>query len=154
MNDEHFFFCKSLLFLWMNTGQYYLIILIQFNLMVRLMKHLGLISGGLFLIAAGAHSQERNPAHPNIVYVFPDQFRNDACGFWNQAEFNTYRKVKADPTITPNLNQFARESLVLTSAQSNNPVSSPIGQCLWRECIRLNKMEFLLTVIRILLRAV
>lgn len=90
------------------------------------MKHLNLFLGGLSLVATGAYAQsQQQQTHPNVIYVFPDQFRNDACGFWKQEDFKKYRKAEGDPTITPNLDKFARESLVLTSAQSNNPVSSP-----------------------------
>lgn len=62
---------------------------------------------------------------PNIIYVFPDQFRNHAMGFWGEEGFKQYINFRNDPVYTPNLNQFAKESLVLTSAQSNTPVSSP-----------------------------
>jgi uncharacterized sulfatase len=51
---------------------------------------------------------------PNVVFVFPDQFRQQAIGFMQQ-----------DPVITPNLDRFASESLVLTHAVSNYPVCSP-----------------------------
>ncbi len=51
---------------------------------------------------------------PNLVIVFPDQMRGQALGFMNE-----------DPVITPNLDRFAQESLVLTSAVSNYPVCSP-----------------------------
>ncbi len=51
---------------------------------------------------------------PNLVFIFPDQFRSQALGFMQQ-----------DPVITPNLDQFASESLVLTHAVSNYPVCSP-----------------------------
>ena len=51
---------------------------------------------------------------PNLVFIFPDQFRSQALGFMQQ-----------DPVITPNLDRFASESLVLTHAVSNYPVCSP-----------------------------
>lgn len=70
-------------------------------------------------------SESMTNSRPNVIYIFPDQFRNDACGFWRQNEFKEFRKQLGDPTITPNLNKFAKESLVLSHAQSNNPVSSP-----------------------------
>lgn len=63
--------------------------------------------------------------HPNIIYVFPDQFRNSAMQFWSENGFSQQVRFKADPVITPHLNQFAREAVVLTSAQSNCPLSSP-----------------------------
>lgn len=62
---------------------------------------------------------------PNIIYVFPDQFRNSALSFWDNADFKNEVNFNADPTHTPNLNKFARESVVFSSAQSNCPLSSP-----------------------------
>jgi len=67
----------------------------------------------------------QTPQHPNIIYVFPDQFRNSAMQFWNEDGFRQQVRFKADPVITPNLNRFAREAVVFTSAQSNCPLSSP-----------------------------
>src|SRR3712207_3811832 len=63
--------------------------------------------------------------HPNVIYVFPDQYRNQALGIWNQEGFRDKVNFQGDPVHTPNLNAFARESVVLTSAQSNCPLSSP-----------------------------
>lgn len=51
---------------------------------------------------------------PNLVYVFPDQYRKHAMGFLRQ-----------DPVLTPRLNGFANESLYLPHAVSNYPVCSP-----------------------------
>lgn len=62
---------------------------------------------------------------PNIIYVFPDQYRNHALGFWNEEGFKDQVNFQGDPVHTPYLNAFARESMVLTSAMSNCPVSSP-----------------------------
>ncbi|MGL4520453.1 MAG: sulfatase family protein [Phocaeicola sp.] len=62
---------------------------------------------------------------PNVIYIFPDQFRNHAMGFWSESDFKEYVNFKADPVYTPHLNKLARESIVLTSAMSNCPLSSP-----------------------------
>ena len=51
---------------------------------------------------------------PNLVFVFPDQMRGQAMGF-----------LKEEPVITPRLDRFADESLVLPQAVSNYPVCSP-----------------------------
>jgi len=51
---------------------------------------------------------------PNLVFVFPDEFRQQAIGFMNQ-----------DPVVTPNLDRFAAQSRVLTQAVSNCPICSP-----------------------------
>ncbi|MEI6555126.1 MAG: sulfatase [Paludibacter sp.] len=63
--------------------------------------------------------------HPNVIYVFPDQFRNCALHFWNDDAFKSYVNFKADPTHTPQIDKFAHEAVVLSSAQSNCPLSSP-----------------------------
>lgn len=75
----------------------------------------------LAVAACGTTAQER----PNIIYVFPDQFRNSAMAFWNEPDFAPYQGWKADPVQTPNLDRFARESVVLSRAMSNCPLSSP-----------------------------
>lgn len=62
---------------------------------------------------------------PNILYVFPDQMRNCAMGFWRESPYRDSVNFLGDPVYTPNLNQFAKESVVLTSAYSNCPLSSP-----------------------------
>lgn len=85
------------------------------------MKSLSTILSLSFLTGLSAQT----PQHPNIIYVFPDQFRNSAMQFWSQDGFKQQVRFKADPVITPNLNQFAREAVVFTSAQSNCPLSSP-----------------------------
>ncbi len=51
---------------------------------------------------------------PNLVFVMADQMRGQALGF-----------LKEDPVLTPNLDRFAGESLVLAQAASNYPVCSP-----------------------------
>lgn len=70
-------------------------------------------------------TQGKHDKHPNVIYVFPDQFRNQALGFWNEPNFRKQINFRGDPTYTPHLNAFARESLVLSSAMSNCPLSSP-----------------------------
>lgn len=76
---------------------------------------------GMALVPGSLWAQQR----PNIVYVFPDQFRNMAMGFWNEDGFRDKVNFRGDPVETPNLNRFAREAVVLTSAESNCPISSP-----------------------------
>lgn len=51
---------------------------------------------------------------PNLVFMFPDQFRRQAIGYMNE-----------DPVITPYLDKFASRSMVLTDAVSSYPVCSP-----------------------------
>jgi arylsulfatase A-like enzyme len=51
---------------------------------------------------------------PNLLIVMVDQMRGQAMGFMGE-----------DPVVTPYLDRFAAESLVLTHAVSNYPVCSP-----------------------------
>lgn len=87
-------------------------------------KSITISSAFLGLQLAGSLFAQTNE-HPNVIYVFPDQFRNHAMQFWSEKGFKEHVNFKADPVHTPNLNKFARESVVLSSAQSNCPVSSP-----------------------------
>jgi len=55
-----------------------------------------------------------SPRHPNVVFVFADQWRAQATGF------------AGDPDVrTPNLDRFADRSVRFTNAVSNCPVCSP-----------------------------
>ena len=86
------------------------------------------LAGGLGLLSLQACNTPQPDAaaqQPNVIYVFPDQFRNHALEFWGQAGFREKVNFRNDPVHTPNLNNFARESVVLTSAMSNCPLSSP-----------------------------
>ena len=73
----------------------------------------------------GETPQERPVSEPNIIYIFPDQMRNAAMGIWQKSPYKDSVRFTGDPVYTPNLDKFAEESIVLTSAMSNNPVSSP-----------------------------
>lgn len=84
------------------------------------------MAGGLGALALlGCQAPQKAVQYPNVIYVFPDQFRNHAMGFWNEEGFADQVNFRGDPVYTPNLNRFAREAVVLTSAQSNCPLSSP-----------------------------
>lgn len=80
---------------------------------------------GLFALQGCKAPQAEQTVRPNVIYVFPDQFRNQAMEFWGQEGFREKVNFRNDPVHTPRLNSFARESLVLSSAQSNCPLSSP-----------------------------
>ncbi len=68
----------------------------------------------LALLASQAFTFDRKPDHPNIVFVFPDQMRASCQGFLGE-----------EPVITPNIDRFAKQGLVLKQAVSNAPVCSP-----------------------------
>lgn len=51
---------------------------------------------------------------PNLIYVFADQWRAEAMGW-----------MQADQVQTPNIDQFAGESMCFTNAYSTYPLCSP-----------------------------
>jgi arylsulfatase A-like enzyme len=80
---------------------------------------------GLALLSVAGTGMTAAQTQPNIIYVFPDQFRNHAMHFWDTEPFGKSVRFRADPVHTPNLDRFAAESVVLSAAQSNCPLSSP-----------------------------
>lgn len=68
----------------------------------------------LLLITGIFHASEKEAKRPNVIFIFPDQLRNCSLGFMNE-----------EPVQTPNLDKFAKESVVFTQAISNFPVCSP-----------------------------
>ncbi len=76
-------------------------------------------------LAKAVHRSSGNSSPPNILMIFPDQWRYSALGFWNQPPFKGVLGTVADPVITPNLDALARESVVVTHAVSTMPVCSP-----------------------------
>lgn len=69
--------------------------------------------------------EQAKDQRPNIIYVYPDQFRNQAMAFWNEPDYAEHIGWKADPVRTPRLDGFADESIVFSRAMSNCPLSSP-----------------------------
>ena len=88
---------------------------------------LNYLIGGLGLLALQGCdvAKEQQSQKPNVIYIFPDQFRNQALEFWGDEGYRDQVNFKPDPVRTPRLNSFADESVVLTAAQSNCPLSSP-----------------------------
>ena len=38
---------------------------------------------------------------PNVIYIFPDQMRNHAMGFWREARFRDAVNFEGDPVQLP-----------------------------------------------------
>lgn len=101
---------------------------IRTNKGVELKKTFGILAGSMAMVPQMGLAQSvasQNPRLPNVVYVFPDQFRNFAMGFWGRPEYMNKLRTVGDPVHTPNIDRFAGESVVLSSAMSNCPLSSP-----------------------------
>ncbi|MCT4603827.1 MAG: sulfatase-like hydrolase/transferase, partial [Marinifilum sp.] len=73
------------------------------------------ITAGMTLIPQGLLSScTRKSKRPNLLFIFPDQYRKQAMGFMNQ-----------DPVVTPNIDKLAQEGVVFSHAVSNHPLCSP-----------------------------
>lgn len=88
---------------------------------MSLLKNMMLPISALAVAGCGQQQDQR----PNIIYVFPDQFRNQAMAFWNEPGYSEHVRWQADPVRTPRLDAFADESVVMSRAVSNCPLSSP-----------------------------
>ena len=62
---------------------------------------------------------------PNLLYVFPDQFRLMSLGIWQNPDYRDLIPGVGDPVHTPNLDAFIQQSTLLNNAVSNCPVCSP-----------------------------
>lgn len=79
---------------------------------------------GLAAVLSGCQNEPVKKM-PNVVYVFPDQFRKHAMSFWNTPEFEGAIRTQGDPVKTPELDKFAKEAVVFTNMVSNCPLCSP-----------------------------
>ena len=73
-------------------------------------------------IACRKHKDENLP---NIIFIFPDQYRNYSLEFWSQADNAKYLQGSPDPVSTPALDRLANEGVVFNRAVSNFPLCSP-----------------------------
>jgi len=82
----------------------------------RFLKGMGLSVTSVCLAGCtrDALSADKRRKAPNLLFVFPDQMRGSAMGFLGE-----------EPVLTPNLDRFSRESLVLPQTVSTYPVCSP-----------------------------
>ncbi|WP_281228984.1 sulfatase family protein [Flavobacterium aquiphilum] len=68
----------------------------------------------LFGVICTAQNNAKNKTAPNLLIILADQWRGQAMGFEGK-----------EPVMTPSLDKFAKESLVLTQMVANYPVCSP-----------------------------
>lgn len=71
-------------------------------------------SSCLLMINCSQQSDSIQQTQPNLLIIYPDQMRGQAMGF-----------LQDEPVLTPQLDAFAKESLVLTNAVANFPICSP-----------------------------
>jgi arylsulfatase A-like enzyme len=78
------------------------------------MKNVLFIFYIVMFFSACSKRHEKANSNPNLLFIFPDQFRPQAMGFMNE-----------DPVITPNLDKLASQGIFFTNAVSNRPLCSP-----------------------------
>jgi arylsulfatase A-like enzyme len=86
------------------------------------LKSVFTIGMGVLISATGV---AKKPPQPNVIIIFPDQFRQFSLGFWSQGDNARYIQGNPDPVNTPALDKLAREGVVFSRAISNFPLSSP-----------------------------
>ena len=86
-------------------------------------KYLALSVAGTASVVGTTLAAKRK--QPNLLFVFPDQMRREAMGFWQHGKFKGALPTVTDPVVTPTLDRLAEESVVFTQAVSTCPVCSP-----------------------------
>ncbi len=69
--------------------------------------------------------KEKGITRPNVIFIFPDQYRNYSLGFWSKEGNESYICGNPDPVSTPALDKLASEGIVFSRAVSNFPLCSP-----------------------------
>lgn len=93
-------------------------------------KHLFLFSmfSTLGIPSLPAKEMPQEPApdkRPNLLYIFPDQYRLFALGIWSDPAYKDAISTVGDPVHTPNLDRLAKQGALFTNVCSTQPVSSP-----------------------------
>lgn len=83
------------------------------------------VSAGVGAALLGGSVEAKPRKRPNLLYVFPDQFRRESLGCWRKPEYRDALRTGTDPVVTPTLDKLAGESIVFTQAVSTCPVCSP-----------------------------
>ena len=77
-------------------------------------KTILLALAGLSGVASACGADSGRGARPNLLFIFPDQYRAQALGCMGE-----------DPVLTPHLDRLAAEGIVCVNAVSTMPLSSP-----------------------------
>ena len=72
-----------------------------------------------------ASCSRKKDERPNVMIIFPDQYRQFSLGFWSQDDHSKYLQGAPDPVHTPALDRLANQGVVFSRAVSNFPLCSP-----------------------------
>ena len=85
-----------------------------------------LISSLPVVLLAGTCAQGfAQEQRPNLVYIFPDQYRLNALSLWSDPAYRNVLSTVGDPVHTPNIDRLAKQSVIFNRACSTCPLSSP-----------------------------
>ncbi len=85
-----------------------------------------LISSLPVVLLAGTCAQGfAQEQRPNLVYIFPDQYRLNALSLWSDPAYRNVLSTVGDPVHTPNIDKLAKQSVIFNRACSTCPLSSP-----------------------------
>ena len=79
----------------------------------------------LILLMAVLSCSSEKVGPPNIMIIFPDQYRQYSLGFWSQPGNEKYLQGAPDPVSTPALDRLANQGIVFSRSVSNYPLCSP-----------------------------
>lgn len=80
---------------------------------------------GMTLGSAAKEAGREEGKQPNLLYIFPDQYRMYALSIWSDPAYRSALSTAGDPVHTPNLDKLAKKGVLFNNACSTFPVSSP-----------------------------
>jgi len=90
------------------------------------MPYLKIIFILLFFVGTFISCEQKNEEKPpNVIYIFPDQYRMYSLGFWSEGDNSKHIQGEPDPVYTPALDKLANTGVVFSRAVSNFPLCSP-----------------------------
>lgn len=78
-----------------------------------------------FSFAIFGQNKGQKEETPNVIIIFPDQYRQFSLGFWSLGDNAKYIQGNPDPVNTPALDKLASEGIIFNRAVSNFPLCSP-----------------------------
>ncbi len=73
----------------------------------------------------GCSTTSDSSSMPNVLIIYPDQFRRYSAGFWSTPEYQGKTVGNPDPVYTPHIDKLAQNGIVFTNGISNYPLCSP-----------------------------
>ena len=80
---------------------------------------------GMVLNSTAKEENQEAVKRPNLLYIFPDQYRMHALSIWSNPEYRKALSTVGDPASTPNLDKLAKKGILFNNVCSTYPVSSP-----------------------------